>query len=514
MGIANFAKIFERNPRGVYNARGKVVNLYVDGENLRFKGMTQKNRNRTNAEESIGRDAFFYLDSIQRRLSNYLNVKFQTIYVYMDGARPHNKCKRPVTDSFDHSVIRETLKSICASREPLYQVVQLDYGESELMMYKQRDRNANLNIMLTMDSDCLSIAYGHYSSVRVLSQDPTTLSYITLTPNDERLESLRQLYGYDLPIDAIQHTTLDTHEMIVNDENYCYDSSDVYDSCVFAHLNSNAIVLYGLDDVAIRMKLPVDVFRVLCALCGTDFTTPLLTASLIGNFLLNIADKSENVNSIVGKNLQALRQCCDYDDDTADFGYIWKKYPIDASIMFVLFTAFYESDLNKCSLPRLYESKSASTKAKAVNEDYAMQMYDYQCSVLRCKSYDEIERDLVQACEIYTLYIETGKMYSVDAKSQQQRPYIIPTIVSPSDYLLKIINHWRRELGTYFTQRRHKRVSPKKRQKISTIHDEDDLTKIKEVSDYCSNPELFESYLKVCIYIHLRNLYNDNRRDL
>ena len=169
MGIANCNKLFENiNLRGLYNggnwpkASNGRINLYVDGENIRFKGMTNSNVESDNAERRIAQDAFAYLDRIRQRLTTHLFRRryvdsgatsahrtkrdFDKVYVYMDGRRPHNKVTRIVNVTVDHSIIRNALMDICRMHAPLYEVVLLEYGESELFMYADRDKAAALNI--------------------------------------------------------------------------------------------------------------------------------------------------------------------------------------------------------------------------------------------------------------------------------------------------------------------------------------------------------------------------------
>lgn len=145
MGIINANEIFENiSLREVYNATARKVNLYVDGENMRFKGMTKTNRESDNAEERIARGSFAYIESLRQRLIAYLFrangvCDFKNTFVFMDGKRPGNKITRVIDNTINHSIVRETLIKCCESH-PNYTPVVLDYGESELFMYINRDR--------------------------------------------------------------------------------------------------------------------------------------------------------------------------------------------------------------------------------------------------------------------------------------------------------------------------------------------------------------------------------------
>ncbi|XP_025194297.1 uncharacterized protein LOC112593917 [Melanaphis sacchari] len=173
----------------------------------------------------------------------------------MDGKRVQNKEKRNQEFDVDVSLIRDTFKEAC-EREG-YRVIQLTAGEGELQMYLQRDKSTNLNVFFTKDSDMLSILYGHAPIVT------------------GKASVVKRAY----PV-------ADAYTNVI-DQNDDYDKCvEVYDSCAWIECESNnkPMRIYGFDDTVNRLKFSKLVFRTFCAMCGTDFTDPLLTPSMITGF--------------------------------------------------------------------------------------------------------------------------------------------------------------------------------------------------------------------------------------
>lgn len=299
MDTTNRSAIIEHFFNGLYKrSRCERSNLYVDGELVRFEGMTDQNTTRRNAEECIAREAVKYLKTRVERLIEYFEMPFDNIFVYMDGARVDNKESRTCNTDVDVGLIREIFKENC-QRES-YLVVQLEYGKSELQMYLQRDVTTNRNVFLTKDSDMLSILYGHRPRLNV----PIDIGDVLIrtreydTENDHGKDALRK-------------------NRRITDLNDDYkDGIEVYDSCVWAECDTNVtpMRLIGFDDTKNRLRFSKLVFSAFCAMHGTDFNDSLLTTTMVNGFFACIRDDElKRVNSY---RLDVV-DCSDRDADTA-----------------------------------------------------------------------------------------------------------------------------------------------------------------------------------------------------
>lgn len=243
--------------RGLYHARATRYNIYVDGELIRFKGMTNDNLTHRFVEETIARASHTYLQRLLNRVQRHLSKKPQLVMVYMDGERVINKTERKNVYEFDVALVRSVFVKLC--RESGYAVCLLTQGESELQMYLRRDRETELNVFVTNDSDMISICYGHEARIEMKS--------------DEETMELRSLAS---------EVALDT----VLDHNCIYrESVSVKDSCLWVKCASSEIRVYGMDDIAKRMNFSKRAFRVFVSACGTDFTRSILTNTMISAIL-------------------------------------------------------------------------------------------------------------------------------------------------------------------------------------------------------------------------------------
>lgn len=303
MGILNGSVIVDYFLRGRYNARRPTrYNVYVDGELMRYKGMVTENLSRHDAEEAIAHTSITYLMRVLSTIEQYLGGKPEAIVVYMDGARVTNKVVNRPEFKFDASLIRQTFATFC--RDFGMQIRQLDYGESELQMYLQRDTETNLNVFVTDDSDMMAICYGHRPSV-----------------------------AYEL--DGVEPCAPD-HDMEIDDANFAYNKCDdeveVRDSCLWIRCRRRLLAI-GLDDCHESIGYSPFVFRTFAALCGTDFTPPLFTESMIrGIMSADFCDREfvnsleKKVNVIVGaliviavRNLGTIKRKEQNDDSPFDF---------------------------------------------------------------------------------------------------------------------------------------------------------------------------------------------------
>lgn len=305
MGILNGSVIVDYFLRGRYNARRPIrYNVYVDGELMRYKGMITENLSRHDAEEAIAHTSISHLMRILSTIEQRFGGKPESIFVYMDGARVTNKVVNRPEFKFDASLIRQTFATFC--RDFGMHIRQLDYGESELQMYLQRDIEADLNVFVTDDSDMMSICYGHR---------PSASSSLT---------------------DVVELCTPDDTTEGLEDANFTYksrnDEEEIRDSCLWIRCRRRLLAI-GLDDCQDSIGYSPFVFRTFAALCGTDFTPPLFTESMIRGIMSTDSRDREfinglgtKVNSIVGalivvavRNMGTIKRKEQNDDVPCDF---------------------------------------------------------------------------------------------------------------------------------------------------------------------------------------------------
>lgn len=249
MGIGcGVSAILSRLTFGLYKLHKlKRVILNVDGEFVRFKGMIQDNLHCHDAEEAIAKSSYEYLASLKADIESHIRHSLEEVVVYMDGRRVLNKVER-TEFKLDSGLIRRLFGQRCA--ENSMRMVWLEVGESEIQMYMKRNRDVDLNIFITGDSDIISIMYDHRP--------------ITNNSSDE----------------LAQEFVARTDTTRVRDSNRVYTNGEsVRDSCLWIKCSSN-IEAYGMDNVQSLMKMSPKVFRILIALCGTDFTCAVFTDTM------------------------------------------------------------------------------------------------------------------------------------------------------------------------------------------------------------------------------------------
>lgn len=291
MGIKNGGNtILSFMQRGLFANRDiKKYAIYVDGELMRYKGMTEQNLCSHNAEEAIANTSFQYMQRLIRDIINMIGSRPQDVYVYMDGARVNNKCAQALNFNFDASQIRAIFRMQCEDYN--YIVRALQYGESELQMYLQRNQDEhNLNIFITNDSDMISICYDHEPKI--------TSSTISVENNQES----RLLKFNELKLKNFN--TMPTMEKAILDDNNGYEENiyNIIDSCLWINCASKNIRGYGMDFVAQTIGYDSIVFRTFVALCGTDFTQNLYTNSMISSILTASTVDKDQINKLTDYN--------------------------------------------------------------------------------------------------------------------------------------------------------------------------------------------------------------------
>lgn len=276
MGIKNGSSLMPFIRTGIYNRKAANYKIIVDGEFMRYKGMTESNLTKHNLEEAVAASSYDYLHKTLHTIEMLLGHRASGIIVFMDGSRVMNKETSRADFNFDVQLIRTIFKSLC--QEHGLAVNELHHGESELQMYLQRDKNVNLNVFLTNDSDMISICYGHV---------PTSKSgKFEYSSDTEHRDELQQ--------NEVKYTT---------DLNLIYKNpTDITDSCAWINCNKDVLTIIGFDFLQTRYIYTPEAFRVFVALCGTDFTSSLLTTSMIDGIMMAEDDDKMFINSLEDVN--------------------------------------------------------------------------------------------------------------------------------------------------------------------------------------------------------------------
>lgn len=279
MGINNGNLFYPLFQRGVYNKNAKKINVYIDGECIRHKGKIaekhsaqkpEEKKMKIGSEESIAIDAFHYMLGLYRKLTFKLSgqLKASNVFVYMDGERVANKIVR-IPSEYDEKLIRSKFIEICQMNS--FNVIELKYGESELMMYMDRDKTVDLNIFITTDSDLFSICYNHMP----------------------QFENNLGEYNF---VSSTEHTEY-SNAHFIEDYNMEYPLNlKVTDSCVWLSAKKT-LDFISMDGVQHRIGMKPNVFHTFVALCGTDFTKHMLTKSMIQMILPKELTEKLNISS-------------------------------------------------------------------------------------------------------------------------------------------------------------------------------------------------------------------------
>lgn len=273
MGLKNGAKTILRSFKpGLYNHNIKQYNIYIDGELMRYKGLSDDNL--LSSPECIAQLAHNYMVGIISDITKMFGKMALGVFVYMDGPkRVRNKTLARAEYTMNTEIIRAYFKDICKNTG--FPIVELDCGEAELTMYLQRDQTVDLNVFITADSDMLSICYGHRPRIHCVD-DPTKV----LTFDDIKIEKL--------PVNEIIRNS-SGDKMIDNNSTYVENTDadvkyKIYDSCLWVN-SLRDIDCIGCDFIAERLKLDTNVFRIMICMCGTDYSNNLLTESMLQNIL-------------------------------------------------------------------------------------------------------------------------------------------------------------------------------------------------------------------------------------
>lgn len=271
MGILNGSRIMINFKTGLYKFDPENYNIYVDGELIRYKGMIEENLSKHDAEEAIALASFQYLTRLIKSIELLLKRRANQVTVYLDGSRVTNKVVNRPEFKFDAGLIRRIFAIFCTENN--MKIINLNHGESELQMYLKRDKNIDLNVFVTNDSDMLSICYGHTSTI-----DGVVCENIEKYTIEKIVDNLRCC--------------------AIEDDNFRYlPGLHVKDSCLWINCGKK-IVAYGFDNTKINISYKPHIFRTFVALCGTDFTPSMLTETLINGVMKACKKDIEYINCL------------------------------------------------------------------------------------------------------------------------------------------------------------------------------------------------------------------------
>lgn len=236
--------------------------INIDGSLLNFKGLCAIKYAKSQLEMHIANLSIKYVNKKIRNIQDMIGKPAKEIIIYMDGKRTKNKRQNKSDLKHDVRLAHKYFIELCKKNS--YTVIQLEEGESELWMYLKRDKLINLNVFITDDSDFLSITYSHQPNVK---------KYTTLMRNKSSM--------YDI----LNH-------------NYNYaENTKVFDSCLWIKCGKKKTQAIGLDFASIGFNLRT--FRILVALCGTDYTDNLFPMTGIKGILTTSIDEKERINNLI-----------------------------------------------------------------------------------------------------------------------------------------------------------------------------------------------------------------------
>lgn len=264
MGIkCGVSAVIAKLTMGLYRLHKlRTVTIYVDGELIRYKGMTQDNLTCHEAEEAIADTSYRYLASLKNDIETHLRHRVTEVVVYMDGERVINKTTDRPSFRFDAGVIRRLFGSQCTANG--MRMVWLDEGESEIQMYLNRNRENDLNVFVSADSDIIPIMYGHRVTVDGDAKTDWAMQPSNATTTYRRIKDYNRVY---------------------------VDGEGIRDSCLWIRCGSN-VEAYGMDDTVALLGLNPTNFRIMMGLCGSDFTCSVFTETMVQTIVLAYSDES------------------------------------------------------------------------------------------------------------------------------------------------------------------------------------------------------------------------------
>lgn len=264
MGIKVGATIIiDKIKNGIYNKNGSRYNILVDGEYMRYKGMLKFNEAKAYKEVAIAKTSFDFLLRTVGRIQHLMQKEAHSIVVFMDGVRVrHKETGRRVVANVNIPLLRQKFQDYCTNFG--FRVEALLEGEAELQMYLQRDKTANLNILVTDDSDMIAICYNHIPR-----------------SSDGKFNRYKQSHAASGIMDTNSVYSL---------------TNEVFDSCLWIKNIKTGLVAIGLDFNQVSYD-PFQ-FLVYISLCGTDFTDNLVTNSMVAGIIDASVEDKQFINDL------------------------------------------------------------------------------------------------------------------------------------------------------------------------------------------------------------------------
>jgi hypothetical protein len=256
MGIKNPSVLVQYLSNSTCNMHPKNYKIIFDGEIIRHLGYNVKNQLSQHPEMAIAQTSISTVKNIVSRLSTLFDSMPSEVIVYFDGVRPSGKVVRVAPDFSAND--KDQFSVYCHLSG--YTVKQLLVGEAELMMYLERDKEMDLNIFVTSDTDVISIMYGGNYEQHV-SQETVTIDQNNMSGK-------------------IRHVAKQNSVMWVRIR-------------LESHLD-----LYGMDDLAAIFHLSPNHFRIAIVLTGTDYSLPIFTKTMMINCFSNIVNNKSYARSI------------------------------------------------------------------------------------------------------------------------------------------------------------------------------------------------------------------------
>ena len=307
MGLkAGQTKILEILSTGLYNRNARNYSIYVDGDIIRYKGMTSSNIMSHNACEAIANTAFEYMMSVLLNIETMFSFKPKEIIVYMKRyVQSLPTTSTQIRTMNDIRLIRDIFKGKCILNN-----FKIYDDETTVNLYHKRDRTNCLNIFVTSDSIMIPLTYNHQAiknstddlktTTKIDDDDDDTVSNPLVTgtiPKIFKIAAMRRI-GEKISskniIKSVSSTTAPTtmtttteteKNIIENRNNFYTEECEILDSCLWINNTNLSISAIGCDFNAEKMRYNHLAFLTFCSMCGTAFTPNILTESMIASIL-------------------------------------------------------------------------------------------------------------------------------------------------------------------------------------------------------------------------------------
>ena len=391
MGIVNVNVILDEISNATTQARGKTIfnahprlyNIIIDGEIMRYKGFLDNVMHNAGAEHVIATISTDCTVKIVNEIEQLLTKGTRNeVLIYMDGKRVSHKFHRPTMNhDVDMALIRTLYTDRCINQG--YRVIALKEGEAELNMYTRRftDRGVlfdtdglpldgtkvpvDLNVFITGDSDFLSICYGH----------------LPMNSNCTNLEKFDRtaliMAGYPIEYSKASYEMDHTNKNRSLFSNSYNDDITLRDSALWVRTRNGALTnqMYGMDGISDVFGFTIPAFRIFIAMCGTDFTKPILTKTMIQSIMNSHKSDRDLINDLTRTyNPFMMENEIQYSKIYAAFLFMGIKYR-QATI----------KKLSDITARQPFECNTPADTANALNEFVSTYLRMYLTYIATCK---------------------------------------------------------------------------------------------------------------------------------